>query len=199
MEHKKFYCQSCKYGCDNNSTYNKHLKSQVHARGGQKKVYKCEFCDYTTKISIWNCKMHTIAMHSSKEVRSQQKYYCSICDSIFFSPIYLNNHNKSTSHLTNVAKKQILESPNLEDQSNIIHPTLVGVGTDEHHSLVISQELINNKIIEITNNQLKVDSEKLEIYMMIDKLTNKIKDKTKKEFKVEDIKKIINSMMILLD
>ena len=37
MDKKKFYCQSCDYGCDNNSTYNKHLKSQVHARGGQKK------------------------------------------------------------------------------------------------------------------------------------------------------------------
>jgi hypothetical protein len=141
--------------------------------------------------------MHTIAMHSSKEVRAQQKYYCSICDSVFFSSLYLNNHNKNTSHLANVAKKQILESPNLKNQSNIIPST--EVGTNEQDSLVISQELIDNKIIEITNNQFKVDSEKLEIYMMIDKLANKIKDKTKKDFKVEDIKKIINSMMILLD
>ena len=53
MENKKFYCKSCKYGCDNNSTYNKHLQSQVHARGGQKKVYKCEFCEYETKISLF--------------------------------------------------------------------------------------------------------------------------------------------------
>ena len=182
MEHKKFYCQSCDYGCDNNSTYNKHLKSQVHARGGQKKVYKCEFCDYETKISVWNCKMHVIAKHASKEVRAQQKYYCSICDAVFFSSLYLNNHNKNISHLTNVAKKQILEAPNSENQPDII-----------------PQELVDNQIIEITNNQLKVDSEKLEIYMMIDKLANKIKDKTKKDFKVEDIKKIINSMMTLLD
>ncbi len=182
MEHKKFYCKSCNYGCDNNSTYNKHLKSQVHARGGQKKVYKCEFCDYTTKISVWNCKMHTIAMHSSKEVRAQQKYYCSICDSVFFSSVYLNNHNKSTSHLANVAKKQILETPNPENQPDII-----------------SQELIDNQILEITNNQFKVDSEKLEIYMMIDKLANKIKDKTKKEFNAGVIKNIINNMMTLLN
>uniref|UniRef100_A0A6C0E2Q5 C2H2-type domain-containing protein n=1 Tax=viral metagenome TaxID=1070528 RepID=A0A6C0E2Q5_9ZZZZ len=182
MDKKKFYCQSCDYGCDNNSTYNKHLKSQVHARGGQKKIYKCEYCDYSTKISVWNCKMHTLAKHASKEVKAQQKYYCDSCDVLCFSPLFFNNHNKNISHLTNVAKKQILEPPNPEKQPEII-----------------PQELIDNKITEITNNQLKIDSAKLEIYMMIDNLANKIKDKTKKEFKVEVIKKIITSMLTLLD
>jgi len=175
MEKKKFYCIICKYGCDNNSTYMKHIASQVHARGGQKKVYKCDACDYQTEISLWNCKMHYIAKHATKEVREQQKYYCSICDVVFFSPLYLKNHNKNISHLTNVAKKQIAEPP------------------------TIPQEIIDNKIIEIKNAQYKIDSEKLEIYMMVDVLANKIKDKTKKEFKVDVIKKIITSMMTLLD
>jgi len=178
MEKKKFYCETCKYGCDNNSTYNKHLKSQVHARGGQKKIYKCEYCDYTTNISIWNYKMHYVARHATKEVRAQQKYYCSTCDSVFFSPLYLKNHNKNLVHLTNVAKKQILEPPKLD---------------------TIPQEIIDDKIIEIKNEKFKADSEKLEIYMMIDILANKIKDKTKKEFKGDVIKKIITSMMTLLD
>ena len=182
MEKKKFYCENCKYGCDNNSTYNKHLNSQVHARGGGKKIYKCEACDYTTKISIWNCKMHYIAKHAPKEERAKQKYYCSTCDIAFFSPLYFTNHNKNISHLTNVAKKQISEQPDSENQPDII-----------------PQELIDNQITEITNNQLKNDSEKLEIYILTDKLANKIKDKTKKEFKVEVIKKIINGMMTLLD
>ena len=179
MENKKFYCQSCNYGCNNNSTYNKHLKSQVHARGGQKKVYKCEFCEYETKISLWNCKMHVIARHSTKEVRAQQKYYCEICDAVFFSPLYLKNHNKNISHLTNLAKKQILEPP---DPVNII-----------------PQELIDDQIIEINNNQFKINSAKLEIYQMIDKLSNKIKDKTEKDFNADHIKKIINNMATLLD
>jgi len=182
MEHKKFYCESCEYGCDNNSTYNKHLKSQVHSRGGQKKVYKCEYCEYETKISMWNCKMHVIAKHSTKEVRAQQKYYCAICDVVFFSPLYLTNHNRNISHLTNVAKKQILERPTPDIPVN-----------------TIPQELIDKQMIEIKNNQLKVDSAKLEIYMMIDNLANKIKDKTKKEFNAEHLKKIINNMATLLD
>ena len=182
MEQKKFYCETCKYGCDNNSTYNKHLKSQVHARGGQKKTYKCQSCDYQTQISVWNYKMHYIAKHATKEERAQQKYYCSTCDIAFFSPLFFTNHNKNISHLTNVAKKQLLEPQNPEKQPDII-----------------PQELIDNQIIEITNNQLKIDSAKLEIYMMIDNLANKIKDKTKKEFKFEVIKKKISSMMTLLD
>jgi hypothetical protein len=178
MEKKKFYCETCKYGCDNNSTYKKHISSQVHARGGQKKIYKCDACDYYTEISVWNYKMHYLAKHATKEVREQQKYYCSTCDIVFFSPLYLKNHNKNISHLTNVAKKQILEQPKAS---------------------TIPQEIIDSKIIEIKNEQFKVDSEKLEIYMMIDILANKIKDKTKKEFKGDVIKKIINSMMTLLD
>ena len=182
MENKKFYCQSCDYGCDNKSTYDKHTNSQVHARGGQKKIYKCNACTYQTEISQWNCKMHYLANHATKEMRAQQKYYCSVCDQVFFSPLYFNNHNKNITHLTNIAKQKILEPSNSENQQDII-----------------PQELIDNKIIEITNEQMKVNSDKLEIYIMIDNLANKIKDKTKKEFKVETIKKIINNMATLLD
>ena len=179
MEKKKFYCETCKYGCDNNSTYKKHTSSQVHARGGQKKIYKCDSCDYTTETSIWNCKMHYVAKHATKEERARQKYYCSVCDTVFFSPLYLNNHNKNISHLTNVAKKQLSEPPNPEN--------------------IIYSEVMDNKIIEITNSQLKMDSVKLEIYVMIDNLVNKIKDKTKKESNTNNIKKIINNMMTLLN
>jgi hypothetical protein len=51
--------------------------------------------------------MHVIANHSSKEERSKQKYYCSYCDSVFFSPLYLDNHNKSIVHNNNVINKKI--------------------------------------------------------------------------------------------
>jgi len=176
MENKKFYCAACKYGCDNNSTYKKHISSQVHARGGQKKIYKCDACDYTTSISLWNCKMHFISKHATKEVRAQQKYYCDVCDVVFFSPLYLNAHNKILSHLTKVAKKRISEQPEQ-----------------------MPQKLIDEKIVEITNEQLKINSDKFEIYAMADELANKIKNKTKKEFKVESMKKIINNMMSLLN
>jgi hypothetical protein len=41
METSKFYCETCKYGCMNNSTYKKHISSDKHARGGGKKIFKC--------------------------------------------------------------------------------------------------------------------------------------------------------------
>ena len=110
MDKKKFYCQSCDYGCDNNSTYNKHLKSQVHARGGQKKIYKCEYCDYSTKISVWNCKMHTLAKHASKEVKAQQKYYCVLCDVVFFCKAYQDKHNAGRNHNVKVKVQESLKN-----------------------------------------------------------------------------------------
>ena len=51
--------------------------------------------------------MHVIANHSTKEERSKQKYYCSYCDGVFFSPLYLDNHNKSIVHNNNVINKKI--------------------------------------------------------------------------------------------
>ena len=151
MEKKKFYCESCKYGCDNNSTYKKHISSQVHARGGQKKIYKCGSCDYMSTISVWNYKMHFLAMHATKEERAKQKYYCSVCDTVFFSPLYLNNHNKNISHLTNVAKQQILEGTKQDSISDIQKDDA-------------TQKIIDEKIIEIKNKQNKIDAEKLELF-----------------------------------
>ena len=54
-------------------------------------------------------------------------------------------------------------------------------------------------MIEIKNNQFKVDSAKLEIYMMVDNLANKIKNRTNKEFNVDHMKKVIDNMATLLD
>ena len=57
METSKFYCETCKYGCMNNSTYKKHISSDKHARGGGKKMFKCTDCDYSTNISVFNFKI----------------------------------------------------------------------------------------------------------------------------------------------
>jgi hypothetical protein len=97
-----FHCETCNYKCKYNSEYLKHLNSQKHARQGKKKIYKCSNCDYETKTSNWNLKMHTLTKHSSKEERTKYKYYCNLCDSIFFSPLYLESHMKGSVHTNNL-------------------------------------------------------------------------------------------------
>ena len=104
MEENKFYCELCKFKAKYNSEYEKHLSSAKHMRGGRKKEYNCNICNYKTSISLWNLKMHKSAQHSTKEEREQSKYYCKTCDSIFFSPLYYNNHLKSIVHNNNMEK-----------------------------------------------------------------------------------------------
>ena len=96
-----FFCETCNYGCNHKSVFMKHQKSDKHNRQGEKKIFKCEKCEYKTNTSHWNLKMHIMSKHSTIEERSKQKYYCAICDSIFFSPLFYNNHIKSVLHINN--------------------------------------------------------------------------------------------------
>jgi hypothetical protein len=97
----KFYCETCNYGCNHNSVFIKHTKSDKHLRQGKKKTFNCDKCEYKTDTSHWNLKMHMISKHYTVEEKSKQKYYCSICDSVFFSPLFYKNHIKSILHINN--------------------------------------------------------------------------------------------------
>ena len=44
-----------------------------------------------------------LAIHSTAEERSKQKYYCSFCDVVFLSKLYLDKHNSGKIH-NNVVK-----------------------------------------------------------------------------------------------
>jgi hypothetical protein len=43
-------------------------------------------------------KLHFLSNHSTKEERSKEKYYCSDCDMVFFSPSYMNAHMEGIKH-----------------------------------------------------------------------------------------------------
>jgi len=59
--------------------------------------YKCAKCEYASK-NHWNVKMHNLSAHSTKEERSKQKYYCDICDNVFFCSAYYNKHIAGKRH-----------------------------------------------------------------------------------------------------
>lgn len=63
--------------------------------------YNCEHCDYVAKTN-WNVKMHYYSAHSTKEERQQQKYYCDVCDNVFFCSAYYKKHISGKRHLLKV-------------------------------------------------------------------------------------------------
>lgn len=94
---EKFNCKYCNYHTSKPSDWLKHCKSQKHKRKGEEKTHKCPDCEYVCKTS-WNMKLHITSQHSTKETRSDQKYYCADCDLVFFSDSYYQKHITGIKH-----------------------------------------------------------------------------------------------------
>lgn len=63
----------------------------------QTKNFNCENCNYIAN-NHWNLKMHYFSCHATKEERMKQKYYCNICDNVFFCETYYKKHINGRKH-----------------------------------------------------------------------------------------------------
>jgi hypothetical protein len=108
---KELFCKACNYKTDRNYDWLKHIKSQKHQRNGEKKSTKCDLCEFES-TSHWNVKAHKLQIHATPEERSQQKYYCGLCDYVFFCKQYLDKHTAGKHHQTKLKIKQSLEEIN---------------------------------------------------------------------------------------
>ena len=87
MENKEYYCDTCKYGSEYKTEFNKHLNSAKHKRGGKYIEHNCEICDYKA-LNKSNLTVHQVTKHYTVEQKKTLKYYCELCDSISFSKLY---------------------------------------------------------------------------------------------------------------
>ena len=94
---KEYFCFLCDYKTSRCSDWCKHINSQKHQRDGQKKPTKCDLCNYETS-TFWNLSNHKISCHSTLEERKSQKYYCDICDVVFFCNAYMKKHYEGKYH-----------------------------------------------------------------------------------------------------
>ncbi len=153
------FCECCNYKAKCQSEFNKHLKSQKHARKGVKKDYKCESCDYFA-TTHWNLKMHVVLKHYDLEQKKTLKYYCELCDNVNFSNLYYQNHLKSTLHKNNT----IISN----QQKGIV--TDIQIYKRKKQNKTDSIELVGN-----INTETNLEN-KLKIYMkeLIDEMKNEI-------------------------
>ena len=86
----------------------KHIKSQKHERNGRKKTTKCDLCDYESNTH-WNVKIHKLKIHASSEERAKQKYYCNICDVVFFCKTYQDKHLNGKVHFNKIKIQESLK------------------------------------------------------------------------------------------
>ena len=83
---EEIFCKLCNYKTTNRTYWLKHIESQKHLRNGEKKTTKCNLCDYESNTH-WNIKVHKLQIHASSEERQKCKFYCNICDYVFFCKI----------------------------------------------------------------------------------------------------------------
>ena len=122
---KEYFCYLCNYKTIRCCDWCKHINSQKHKRGGDKKTTKCDLCDYESP-SQWNINNHKLSCHSTLEERKLQKYYCDICDVVFFCNAYMKKHFEGKYHknkeLANKYENELIERRLQENPENPENP-----------------------------------------------------------------------------
>jgi hypothetical protein len=109
---KELFCKLCNYKTNKNTQWLKHIETEKHKRNGEKKPTKCDECEYVTNTH-WNVKAHKLQVHATPEERAKQKYYCNLCDLVFFCSAYKTKHDTGRNHLVKV---RVQESLNQTDK-----------------------------------------------------------------------------------
>jgi hypothetical protein len=114
MNTKKYFCETCNFGCNYISIWNQHIETTKHKNNGilirtnikESSNKKCNQCYYIAKHNE-GLKSHILTRHMSKEDREKEfPYYCKLCDFGSFREIKLNLHNKTQNH---IMKEKYLE------------------------------------------------------------------------------------------
>lgn len=78
--------------------YNYDPKSKTNiVKSGIKKSKSCSICNQVC-LNHLNLRHHILTRHSTIEERKKEKYYCDVCDNVFFCKYYMDIHMKSKKH-----------------------------------------------------------------------------------------------------
>ena len=64
-----FFCETCNYGCNHNSVFMKHQKSDKHLRHGEKKTFKCDKCNYNTNLKHLLLQHYETNLHKTGKIQ----------------------------------------------------------------------------------------------------------------------------------
>jgi hypothetical protein len=109
---KEYRCECCNLTFKYIQHWNKHVSSEKHKRQGKPKSISCVECDRTF-INHITRRHHMLSVHSTKEERAKEKYYCDICDYVFISKLYMDKHIQGKFHNSKI---KALESYKLMQQ-----------------------------------------------------------------------------------
>jgi hypothetical protein len=111
ISNNDLYCKLCDYSARCISDWYIHISSKKHERDGKKVSTECIICNITFS-NHWLVKKHYLNHHATKEERSKQKYYCSVCDIVFFAKLYHDNHFKGIRHKNRINIEESIKKVN---------------------------------------------------------------------------------------
>jgi hypothetical protein len=91
------HCESCDFTANRALEWLKHIESEKHLRNGERKESKCDKCNKLFS-SKWALNQHHLIHHATKEEKLKHKYYCNICDVVFFMEKNFVKHNNGKIH-----------------------------------------------------------------------------------------------------
>ena len=106
MEESKYSCKKCNYYTNLLSSYNTHLKTELHENGKRKtrsdkiimEPFTCEKCNYQNMNKL-NFRMHMLNNHLSiAEKEKEFLFYCKICNFGCFAEICYKKHVETNKH-----------------------------------------------------------------------------------------------------
>ena len=111
IEEYKYFCEKCKFGCNVNSRWQRHIITELHINGKKKIRSDCKepsiclYCNFETK-NKQQFNEHYLNYHSTIEERKKEfKYYCNLCDYGTFALSFIENHNNTTKHKRHIINK----------------------------------------------------------------------------------------------
>ena len=104
----KYFCEICNVGANTKTNWLMHIKTKRHLHGGLLPK-TCNICN-SSFHNHWLLKQHYIINHATSEERDKCKYYCKICNMVFMSELYFDNHNIGKKHLDNIKCLESLEN-----------------------------------------------------------------------------------------
>jgi len=111
-------CETCNFKTLSTSALIKHLETNKHKNKLNPISTKCKYCEYDGK-NKWNLNLHMKSQHSNIEDKDNVKYYCKLCDTIFFSEKYLLKHNEGKKHNNNIKLNQLMNNNNNIDNFSV--------------------------------------------------------------------------------
>ena len=97
LDNRYKICELCDFKTLSTSAIIKHYETNKHKNKLNPISTKCSKCDYQAS-NKWNLNLHMSSQHLELDDKKKSKFYCEICDTIFFSEKYLIKHNEGKKH-----------------------------------------------------------------------------------------------------